>query len=144
MKNPVRETRTGLRQSITRSAMRREAIAAVHGLIAARLEGNLGLLAAVSTDRSEHLTLRTGIAVLSTERSAALRAAARLVLEALLSIERLLRRAEDELLVAITANEGFVLIHICILLKYDRLTFADWHSKQDFLLARRQSKEAGD
>ena len=99
--------------------MRSEAIAAVHGLIAARLEGNLSLLAAVSADRSEHLTLRTGIAILSAERGAAVRAAARLVLEALLSIERLLRRAEDELLVAIATNEGFVLIHICILLKYD-------------------------
>ena len=121
-----------------------KAIAAVHRLIAARLEGNLGLLAAISADRSEHFALRTGSAVLSTESSTALRAAARLVLEALLSIERLLRRAEDELLVAIATNEGFVLIHICILLKYDRLTFADWHSKQDFLLARRQSKEAGD
>ena len=99
--------------------MRREAIAAVHGLIAARLEGNLGLLAAVSADRGEHLTLRAGIgiAVLSAERSTAIRAAARLVLEALLSVERLLRRAEDELLVAIATNEGFVLIHICILLK---------------------------
>ena len=97
--------------------MRREAIAAVHGLIATRLEGNLGLLAAVSADRGEHLALRTGIAIGSAESSAALRAAARLVLEALLSIERLLRRAEDELLVAVTTNEGFVLIHICILLK---------------------------
>ena len=97
--------------------MRSEAIAAVNRLIATRLERNLSLLAAVSADRGEHLTLRTGGAILSTERSTALRAAARLVLEALLSIERLLRRAEDELLVAITTNEGFVLIHICILPK---------------------------
>ena len=99
--------------------MRREAIAAVHGLIATRLEGNLGLLAAVSADRGEHLALRAGISILRAERSTALRAAARLILEALLSVERLLRRAEDKLLVAIAANEGFVLIHICILLKYD-------------------------
>ena len=97
--------------------MSREAIAAVHGLIATRLEGNLGLLAAISADRGEHLALRTGSAILSAERSTALRAAARLVLEALLSVERLLRRAENELLVAVTTNEGFVLIHICILLK---------------------------
>ena len=97
--------------------MRSKAIAAVHGLIAARLEGNLGFLAAVSANRGEHLALRAGIAVLRTESGTALRAAARLVLEALLSIERLLRRAEDELLVAVTTNEGFVLIHICILLK---------------------------
>lgn len=97
--------------------MRREAIAAIHGLVAARLEGNLSLLAAVSADRSEHLALRAGGAILSTERSTALRAAARLVLEALLRIERLLRGAEDELLVTVAANESFVLIHICILLK---------------------------
>lgn len=97
--------------------MRREAIAAVHGLVTARLEGNLSLLAAIGTDRGKHLALRTGGTILGTERSTALRAAARLVLEALLSIERLLRRAEDELLVAVTTNEGFVLIHICILLK---------------------------
>ena len=122
--------------------MRREAIAAVDGLVATRLERNLSLLAAVSADRSEHLALRTGGAVLSAERSTALRAAARLVLEALLSIERLLRRAEDELLVAIAANEGFVLIHMCILLK-NRLTFTDWLSKPRLPVgARRQSKEA--
>jgi len=97
--------------------MRREAIAAVHGLIAARLEGNLSLLAAVSADRGEHFALRTGIAVLRTESGTALRAAARLVLEALFSVERLLGSAEDELLVTVAANEGFVLIHIRILLK---------------------------
>ena len=97
--------------------MRREAITAVHGLIAARLEGNLSLLAAISADRREHLALRAGgSTILRAERRTALRATARLVLEALLSIERLLRRAEDELLVAIATNEGFVLIHICILL----------------------------
>ena len=123
--------------------MRREAIAAVHGLIAARLEGNLGLLAAIGTDRGEHLALRTGIAVLGAEGRTALRAAARLILEALLRIERLLRRAEDELLVAIATNEGFVLIHIRILLKNIRLTFTDLALKARLPVgARRQSKEA--
>ena len=97
--------------------MRREAVAAVHGLIAARLEGNLSLLAAVSADRGEHLTLRASVAVLSAESRTALRATARLVLEALLRIERLLRSAEDELLVTVATNESFVLIHMCILLK---------------------------
>ena len=122
--------------------MRREAIAAIHGLIAARLEGNLGLLAAISADRGEHFALRASIAILRAERSTALRAAARLILEALLSVERLLRRAEDKLLVAIAANEGFVLIHMCILLK-NRLTFTDWLSKPRLPVgARRQSKEA--
>ena len=99
--------------------MRSEAIAAVHRLIATRLEGNLGLLAAVSTDSGEHFTLRARIAVGSAESGAALRAAARLVLEALLRIESLLGSSKDEFLAAVTANEGFVLIHICILLEID-------------------------
>ena len=106
-------------QSIARGAMVREAVAAVDGLVAARLEGNLGLLAAVSADRGEHLALRTGIAVGGAERGTALRAAARLVLEALLGIELLLGSREDEFLAAVAANEGFVLIHNRILLKID-------------------------
>ena len=110
--------------SIARGAMRSEAIAAVNRLIAARLEGNLGLLAAVGADSGEHLALRTGIAILRAERGTAIRAAARLVLEALLRIERLLRGAEDELLVAIPTNEGFVLIHILYPPNHD-LTFTD-------------------
>ena len=99
--------------------MVREAVAAVNGLVAARLEGNLRLLAAVGADRGEHLALRTGIAVGGAERSAALRATARLVLEALLGVELLLGSREDELLAAVAANEGFVLIHNRILLNND-------------------------
>ena len=63
-----------------------EAIAAVHRLIAARLERNLGLLAAIRADRGEHKFLAT-----------------------------------------VTASEGFVLIHNCILLKI--FTFTGWHSQ---------------
>ena len=123
--------------------MRREAIAAVHGLIATRLEGNLGLLAAIGTDRGEHLTLRAGIAILRAESGTALRAAARLVLEALLGVERLLGSAEDEFLVTVAANEGFVLIHIRSILKNMRLTFTDLALKARLPVgARRQSKEA--
>ena len=99
--------------------MVREAVAAVDGLVATRLEGNLRLLAAVGADRGEHLALRAGIAILRTERSTALRAAARLVLEALLRVESLLGSTEDEFLAAIAANEGFVLIHNRILLNND-------------------------
>ena len=106
-------------QSIARGAMVREAVAAVDGLVATRLEGNLRLLAAVGADRGEHLALRTGIAVGGAERGTALRAAARLVLEALLGIESLLGSTEDEFLAAVTANEGFVLIHNRILLNND-------------------------
>ena len=108
-------------QLITRAAVRREAIAAVHGLITTRLEGNLSLLAAISTDRREHFALRASVAIGSAERSTALRAAARLILEALLRIERLLRSREDKFLTAIAANEGFILIHDCILLKFINL-----------------------
>ena len=91
--------------------MRGKAIAAIHGLITARLEGNLGFLAAVGADRGEHLALRAGIAILRAEGGAALRAAAGLVLEALLGVERLLGSAEDEFLAAIAADKGLVLIH---------------------------------
>ena len=104
-----------------------EAIAAVHGLVAARLEGNLSLLATVGADRSVHLALRAGIAILSAERRTALRAAARLVLEALLRIESLLGSSKHKFFAAVTASEGFVLIHNCILLKI--FTFTGWHSQ---------------
>ena len=99
--------------------MRGKAIAAVHGLVATGLEGNLGFLAAVGADGREHLALRAGAAVLSAEGGTALRAAAGLVLEALLGVELLLGSREDELLAAIAANEGFVLIHNRILLNKD-------------------------
>ena len=104
-----------------------EAVAAVHGLVAARLEGNLRLLAAISADRGVHLTLRTGVAVLSAERRTALRATARLILEAFLRIESLLGSSEHEFFAAVTASEGFILIHNCILLKI--FTFTGWHSQ---------------
>ena len=44
--------------------MVREAIAAIHRLVAARLEGNLSLLAAIRADRGEHFALRASAAVL--------------------------------------------------------------------------------
>ena len=96
--------------------MRRETIAAIDRLVAAGLEGNLGLLATIRANRAEHLA-RSTAAILRAERSAALRATTGLVLEALLRIERLFRRREDEFLAAIAADEGFVLIHGDILLK---------------------------
>ena len=104
-----------------------EAIAAVHRLIAARLERNLGLLAAIRADRGEHLALRTSAAVLGAERRTALRATARLVLEAFLRLESLLGSSEHKFLATVTASEGFVLIHNRILLKI--FTFTGWHSQ---------------
>ena len=119
MKKDLFQQEQALFALVARSTVRGKAIAAIHRLIAARLEGNLGLLAAVSTDRGKHFALRTGVAVGGAEGSAALRAAARLVLEALLRVERLLGSSKDEFLAAVAANEGLVLIHICILHKID-------------------------
>ena len=112
---------------VARLTMISEAVAAVHGLVAARLEGNLSLLAAISANRGVHLTLRTSVAILSAERRTALRAAARLILEAFLRIESLLGSSEHEFFAAVTASEGFILIHNCILLKI--FTFTGWHSQ---------------
>ena len=112
---------------VARLTMVREAIAAIHRLVAARLEGNLGLLAAIRADRGEHFALRASAAVLGAERRTALRATARLVLEAFLGVERLLGSSEHEFFAAVTASEGFVLIHDCILLKI--FTFTGWHSQ---------------
>lgn len=112
---------------VARLTMVREAIAAIHRLVAARLEGNLGLLAAIRADRGEHFALRASATVLGAERRTALRATARLVLEAFLGVERLLGSGEHEFFAAVTASEGFVLIHDCILLKI--FTFTGWHSQ---------------
>lgn len=128
-------------QSIAGRTMRCKAITAVNGLIATRLEGHLRFLAAVGTDRGEHLTLRAGIAILRTESGTALRAAARLVLEALLRIESLLGSAEDEFLTAVAANEGFVLIHSCILLKL--INLQPIGTQPDFLMAARRRIQGG-
>ena len=121
--------------------MRSKAIAAVDRLIPTRLEGNLSLLAAISADRSKHLALRTGIAILRAERSTALRAAARLVLKALLGIESLLRSAENEFLAAVAANKGLVLIHICILLMM--INLQPIGTQPDFLMAARRRIQGG-
>ena len=87
-----------------------EALTAVDGTVSAGLEGNLGLAAAVFTDHSEHLT--GSIAVLSsTLCSAALGAAAGLVLETLFSEESLLRSREDKFASAISTSKCFVLVH---------------------------------
>ena len=129
------------RKSIAGRAMRSKAITAINRLITARLEGNLRLLAAVGADRSEHLALRAGIAILRTERSTALRAASRLVLEALFRVESLLGSTEDEFLAAIAANESLVLIHSCILLKL--INLQPIGTQPDFLMAARRRIQGG-
>jgi hypothetical protein len=92
-------------------ALRFEALTAVDGTISAGLERYLGLTAAAVTDHGEHLPGGTTVAVLSTAGSAAGRAAARLVLEALLSKELLLAGRENEFVAAVTAGQGFVFVH---------------------------------
>ena len=87
-----------------------EALTAVHGLVSAGLEGDLGLLAASIADHLEVLagsTVAGGGALVA----AALEAAGGLVLESALREERLLGSREDEFAAAVTAGQGFVLVH---------------------------------
>ena len=84
------------------SAMLVEAITAVDRTVILRLEGHLGLLAAVSASDLEHLALLTAIAA-AAALVAAITAACRLILEPLLSIEFLLTGGESELLATLFA-----------------------------------------
>ena len=79
-----------------------EAIAAVDGTVAAGLEGDLAVLAALGANCIVHDALGTSSDTLAgcTAGSAALG----LVLEAALCVELLLTGGEDELLAAILAN----------------------------------------
>ena len=86
-----------------------EAGAAVDRAVTAGLERNLGRLAAAVADHVIHLTLATvGAAVGSAARRTASRATAGLVLEALVSIELLLRSGEHEFRAALAANHSLV------------------------------------
>ena len=93
----------------------------------------LAALAKAAAVRAVKTVAQTAIAtigsaaVLGAERRTALRATARLVLEAFLRIESLLGSSEHKFLATVTASEGFVLIHNCILLKI--FTFTGWHSQ---------------
>ena len=98
-------------------ALRFEALTAVDGTISTGLERNLGLAAAAVADHGVHLAGGTAIAVLGTTGSAAGRAAARLILEALLSEELLLAGRENEFVAAVTAGQGLVFVHGTNLLK---------------------------
>ena len=98
-------------QSEPSLALSVEALTAVNGTISAGLEGNLGLAAAAVADHGEHLAGGTAVAVLGTARSTASRAAAGLILEALLRKEFLFAGRENELVAALTAGQGLVLVH---------------------------------
>ena len=84
------------------SAMLVEAVTAINRTVVLRLEGHLGLLAAVSAGDLEHLALLTAITA-ATALVAAVTAACRLVLETLLGIEFLLTGGESELLATLFA-----------------------------------------
>ena len=87
-----------------------KALAAVDRLVAARLEGNLCFLSAVSANCSEHLAGAVAI-LLGTEGRTALRATARLILEAFLRIKLLLCSCENKFFAAVTTSKGLVLVH---------------------------------
>ena len=84
------------------SAMLVEAITAVDRTVILRLEGHLGLLAAVSASDLEHLALLTAITA-AAALVATVTAACRLILETLLGIEFLLTGGESELLATLFA-----------------------------------------
>ena len=84
------------------SAMLVEAVTAINRTVVLRLEGHLGLLAAVCASDLEHLALLAAIAGAAT-LVAAVTAACRLILETLLSIEFLLTGGESELLATLFA-----------------------------------------
>jgi len=78
-----------------------KALAAIHGTVRLRLEGNSGLTAAGSANSGEILTGAAGSGLAGI--TAAL-AALRLVLEAALCVELLLTGSEHELIAALFAN----------------------------------------
>ena len=94
-----------------------EALTAVHGTISAGLERNLSLASAAIADNGIHLPGSTAIAILCATGGTAGRAAAGLVLEALLRKKFLFARRENKFIAALTAGQGLVLVHGKILLK---------------------------
>ena len=97
----VQETKTGNSFLSLLLAHLSEALAAIHGTVRLRLEGNLSFAAAGSANSGEELTGATGSVLASV---AAGLAALGLVLEAALSVELLLTGGEHELVAALFAN----------------------------------------
>ena len=87
-----------------------EALAAVYRTISTGLEGDLGLPAAAVADHGEHLARSTAV-LGSALCGTALRAAAGLVLEALLGEESLFGGREYEFPATVTTSQGFILVH---------------------------------
>ena len=89
-----------------------EAIAAIHGLVAARLERHAGLAAAVRAGRCVHLTRGTVAAISAGHRClariAALRATCGSVRQPFAGVELLLACREDEVTAAVAASECLI------------------------------------
>src|SRR6266540_616049 len=85
-----------------------EAVQAVHGPAARRHERHLGQPSAAVADHVVHDALRPAGAVALPAVVAALRAAARLVLQSLGRVELLLAGREHELLTTVTARQQLV------------------------------------
>ena len=90
-----------------------EALTAVDRTVSAGLEGNLSGTAAAIADHVIHLTLAAvAVAtVLLTAGGTAGRAAAGLILEALVGVELLLGSGEHELVATLAANQSLVFVH---------------------------------
>ena len=88
-----------------------EALAAINGSVAGRLECELSLAAALATSSDEVLALALFSILLLIAASLA---ALGLVLEALLSIESLFAGGKYELLSAISAGKSDILVYYCL------------------------------
>lgn len=88
-----------------------EAVAAVHGTVAAGLEGDLGGSAAVVANHVVHGAIGAVLAAGLATAGPASGAAAGLVLEALVGVELLLGSGENELAAAVPAGQSLVFEH---------------------------------
>jgi hypothetical protein len=103
---------TTARAATSAAAHLGEAIAAIDGLITARLEGHTRLAATVRADGGVHLT-RGAVAAISARhgrlaRIAALRAARRGVCQPFAGVKLLLARCEDEVTSTVAASECLI------------------------------------
>ncbi len=98
-------------ESITGLTLCFKARAAVHRTITTGLEGHLSGTSATVTDYFIHLAGSIAIAILSTARSTACRAAAGLILESFFSEKGLFTGRENEFVATVTANQSLVFVH---------------------------------
>ncbi len=88
-----------------------EALAAIYGSVAGRLESELCFTAALAAGSNKVLALASFSILFLVAASLA---ALGLILEALLSIESLFAGGEYEFLTAISAGEGDILVYYCL------------------------------